>query len=145
MHRRRVLVAASTATVGLAGTSGCLGFGGGSEEPPAELCFARLFNEDDQARTFEFAVEAPDEDGDSTEDVFAESYDLSAGSLKRVEPDLGGSGRYVVRATAAGETVRVSLSEQVANAEGRPGGVALTFRVVSGTNFPWNATPFPEC
>lgn len=143
MHRRRALAAAAAA--GLAGTSGCLGFGGGSGEPPAELCWARFFNEDDQSQTVEFAVEAPSEDGDGTEDVFAESYDLSAGSMKRVEPELGGSDRYVVRATVADKTTRVSLSEQVANAEGRPEGVVLTFRVVSGPNFPWEATPFPEC
>jgi hypothetical protein len=145
MHRRRVLAAAGTAAAGLAGASGCLGFGGDSDDPPAELCWARLFNEADRPHTLEFAVEAPAGDGDGTEDVFAESYDLSAGSLTRIEPELGGSGRYVVRAAAAGETVRVSLPEQVAAADGQPDGVSLTFRVVGGTNFPWTATPFPEC
>ncbi|SEW24814.1 hypothetical protein [Halobacterium jilantaiense] len=145
MHRRRVLAATGTAAAALAGTSGCLGRGGDSEGPPAELCWARLFNEDDESRTFEFAVEATRSDGNGTEDVFAESYDLPAGSLKRIEPELGGSGRYVVRASAADETVRVSLPEQVAAADRRPEGVALTFRVVGGTNFPWEATPFPEC
>lgn len=145
MHRRRVLMSTGTAMAGVIGISGCLSFGVGSEDPSAELCFARIFNEDDQSHTLELTVEAPSEDGDDTEEVFVESYDLAANSLKRVEPDLDGSDQYVVRATANGVTARVSLPEQVKMADGKPEGIALTFRVVSGTNFPWEATPFPEC
>lgn len=145
MNRRSVLVATGAATVGLVGTSGCLGLGGTNGEPPAKLCFARLFNEDDQPRTLEFAVEAPSEDGDGTTDVFAESYDLEPGSLKRIEPELGGSGQYIVRASSESETVCVSLSEKVADAEGQPEGIALTFRMVRGDHLPWDWTIFPEC
>ena len=145
MNRRSVLAATGAATVGLVGTSGCLGLDSSNGDPPAKLCFARLFNEDDQPRTLDSAVETPSEDGDGTTDVFAESYDLEPGSLKRIEPDLGGSGQYVVRASSESETVRVSLSEKVADAEKQPEGIALTFRVVSGDNFPWDWRIFPEC
>ncbi|GAA0654544.1 hypothetical protein GCM10009019_17710 [Salarchaeum japonicum] len=105
----------------------------------------RVFNEDDQPRTLEFAVEAPSEDGAGTTDVFVDSYDLEPGSLRRIEPDVGASGQYVVRASSESETVRVSLSEKVANAEGQPEGIALTFRMVSGDPLPWDWTIFPEC
>jgi len=145
MNRRHALISTGSAMAGIVGTSGCLSFDGGDNDPAAELCFVRIFNETDQSHTLEATVEAPIEDGDRTEAVFEESYDLEAGSMKRIEPDLDGTDQYVVRATAAGETARVSLAEQVAMADGEPEGIALTFRVVSGTNFPWEATPFPEC
>lgn len=130
---------------GVIGTSGCLSFGVGNGDRSAELCFTRLFNEDDQSHTLELTVEAPIKGENDTDEVFVESYDLAANSLRRVEPDLDGSDQYVVRAAADGVTARVSLPEQVEIADGKPEGVALTFRVVSGPNFPWEATPFPEC
>lgn len=101
MKRRALLSACATVAVG-----GCLG----SDRPRPRLAWIWLRNDRDDPHRVDVAVE------DDGETVLSDTYELGSGigtANTTVDSPVDGPGRYVVRASADGETRTVDTAEFV--------------------------------
>lgn len=119
MKRRALLYLGATSLFG-----GCLGFG--ESQPRPRLAWIWIQNDRDEAYDVDVVVE---EDGES---VFADTYHVGTTAETaniNVDRPVDGPGRYVVRATMAGETREVDVAEYV---DGDENCVGVRFTLLNG-------------